>query len=230
MLTKETMQQILEEEKYRNEVKKSLEIPTPARKRGKIMEFLNSTFFLALLSSLLIPIIISYAQSNSQKLKEKEAFDKKISNERAEIKNRIDIISKIDPEEVEGSDYAEIINAFIGFDSISGSSLIPELAKRNIYSLIADYEFDLKYEKGKNGNDSIIASLPTITDALKETNSYLKKFDAYMWNPEIKNYERVENQKARMNPSKIDLFWSNEADSVDLKYTSKLLPQIKKFQ
>jgi len=230
MLTKETMQQILEEEKYRNEVKKSLEIPTPARKRGKIMEFLNSTFFLALLSSLLIPIIISYAQSNSQKLKEKEAFDKKISNERAEIKNRIDIISRIDPDEVDAGEYSEIINAYKGYDSIFGFSLIPELAKRNIYSLIADYEFDLKYEKVKKGNDSIIASIPAVTKALREIYSYLEEFHPYMNLPKAPWSEYIE-EKARIknNPSIVDFYmsWSKEKDSL---YKNVLVPEIRKFQ
>lgn len=230
MLTKEIMQQILDEEKYRQEVRKMLDKPSSPKQKSKAMEFLNSTFFLALLSSFLIPILISNFQLQSQKIKEKEAFERKISNERAEIKNRIDIITRIDTSGITGEDYAEIRNAFRGFDSTAGFSLSEDFAKRNIFSLISDYKYDLEFVEGKKGTDSIIAKLPAISDALQKAHSYIKALFPFMYGatadaPVIK----VNKNEATKNPSKVDIFTSGYP-ALDSQYIFVALPQLKKFQ
>jgi hypothetical protein len=226
MITKETMQQIIEEENYRQEVRKSLEVPSSPKQRSRVMEFLNSTFFLALLSSLLVPAIIWYYQSSSQKLKEKEVLERKISNVRAEIKNRIDVIMRIDTAWISGYDYAGIINAIKGvIDSTHGFSLYEEYAKRNIFSLITDYEYDLKLEY-KKGNDSIILRLPAISKALHKTHEYL--LASVPMNYTEKDWEDVDAKEARRNPSNIDEFWPNS--DLSIQFITEVIPQLKKFQ
>ena len=104
MLTKETMQQIIEEEKYRSEIRKTLETasaPAP-RNKNKVLEFLNSTFFLAVLSSFLIPFIISYYNNNTQERKEKETFTEKFVSERKELQYRLNVIGRIDTTGIDG--------------------------------------------------------------------------------------------------------------------------------
>ena len=230
MLTKETMQQILDEEKYRQEVRKTLDASSSPKQKGKAMEFLNSTFFLALLSSFLIPILINYYQTQSQKIKEKEAFARKISNERAEIKSRIDVISKLDSNGIAGEEYVEIKNAFRGSDSTGGFSVSEEFAKRNIFSLIADYKYDLEYVEGKKETDSIIARLPAIIDALHMADNYIKKLYPFMFGiKEGDDVIAVDKNEAIKNPSKIDIFTSGDKD-LDFRIYSECLPQLNRFQ
>jgi hypothetical protein len=230
MLTKETMQQIFDEEKYRQEVKKTLDASSSPKQKSKTIEFLNSTFFLALLSSFLIPILINYYQSQSQKMKEKEAIARKISNERDEIKNRLDIISRLDTNGITGDEYVEIKNAFRGFDSTGGFSVSEEYAKRNIFSLISDYKYDLEYAEGRKETDSILARLPAIKDALHIAFNYLKNLYPFMYgSKEDAGVISVDKKEAMKNPSKIDIFTSGSKE-MDSQLFSEVLPQLSRFQ
>ena len=229
MLSKETMDKILAEEKFRQELRNTIN-PQAAKPKHKVIEFLNSTFFLALLSSLLIPFIVSNFQAQSQKAKEKEVLQKKIANERAEILNRVDIIIKIDTTGIPGTDYPEIRNAFRGFDSTGGFSVSEEFTKRNIFSLIADYKYDLQRTEKQEENDSIIARLTDLTNALQEAHTYLNALLPFMFTDSTFFHTvRINKGEGTRNPTKVDIFYSGYP-SLNVDYSTRILPRLRSFQ
>jgi hypothetical protein len=84
MLTKEQIEDILADEKLRHEIRN--ELTPPSKPKGnKIFEFLNSTFFLALITSLLIPLVLNLYNIETEKRKQKAAFEKRIIDEKRYI-------------------------------------------------------------------------------------------------------------------------------------------------
>ena len=227
MITKETMQQIAEEEKYRNEIRKTLETthtPTP-KSTGKLLEFLNSTFFLAVLSSFLIPFIISYYNSNTQERSEREAFTEKFISERKELKYRINVISRIDTSAIDGDDYREIMGALQGYDSASGASVREEFARKNINHLLADYEFDLKKSMEENANESN-AILTKISTALPIAFALIRKASPYVY---VYDGVNVSSKKAdTRDPFQVDFWLPSEEQSIP--YLQQVVPVLNKFQ
>jgi hypothetical protein len=228
MLTKEIMQQINEEENYRQEIRKKLEDAPPPQPKNNIFEFLNSTFFLALLSTLLVPMLISNYQSKSQKIRETEVLLKKIDNERSEIKNRIDIICRIDTSGILGEEFTEIKNAFKGFDSTGGFSLNEQFAKRNIFSLLADYKYDLGILEDKREPDSVKLNVSIISENLQIAYNYIQGLSPFMFGTLNQDVILLDKKDAMKNPSKVDVFTSGDHEANSLMYFV-VLPKLKDF-
>ena len=224
MLTKETMQQIAEEENYRNELRRTFETARAPNSKIKLFEFLNSTFFLAVFSSFLIPFIISYYNNNAQERKENEAFTEKFISENKELKYRINVISRIDTSAIDGDDYREIKGALLGYDSASGTSIREEFAKKNINQLLADYEFDLKKSKESNA-DETIAIVGKITTVLPIAFALIRKASPYVY---VRDGGKVTSKRAdTKDPYNVD-FWLPD-EELSITYMRKVVPILRRF-
>lgn len=103
-----------------------------------------------------------------------------------------------------------------------------QFAKRNIFSLLADYKYDLGILEDKKQPDSVKLNVSIISENLQIAYNYIQGLSPFMFGTLNQDVILLDKKDAMKNPSKVDVFTSGDHEANSLMYFV-VLPKLKDF-